>query len=113
MNSEDTAAPSSGPLDTLADTIVTSPSDARPPIVRHSQFPATIGRYRIVQVLGEGGMGTVYEAEEQHPRRRVALKVIKPGATNPNTLRRFEQESEVLGRLHHPRHRSDLRRIHR
>ena len=102
MNSEDAGTPPPAVADTLADTIVASPSDTHPPVVRHSQFPDTIGRYRIVQVLGEGGMGTVYEAEEQHPRRRVALKVIKPGATNPNTLRRFEQESEVLGRLHHP-----------
>jgi tetratricopeptide (TPR) repeat protein len=47
-------------------------------------------------------MGTVYEAEEDHPHRQVALKIIKPGATNASTLRRFEQEAEALGRLHHP-----------
>ena len=61
-----------------------------------------IGKYRILGVLGEGGMGTVYEAEQEHPRRIVALKVIRPGWTNTQTLRRFEQESQTLGRLQHP-----------
>jgi tetratricopeptide (TPR) repeat protein/predicted Ser/Thr protein kinase len=98
---DDAAVPPSSVPDSEAQTIETGVGH-RPAIVRHSQFPASIGRYRIIQVLGEGGMGTVYEAEEEHPRRKVALKVIKPGATNPMTLRRFEQESEALGRLHHP-----------
>src|SRR5262249_35482753 len=61
-----------------------------------------IGRYRIVRLLGEGGMGAVYEAEQEQPRRKVALKVIKPGLAGPELLRRFELESEALGRLHHP-----------
>src|SRR4029079_11909231 len=65
-------------------------------------LPATIGRYRIVRLIGEGGMGAVYEAEQEHPRRTVALKVIKPGMASPALLRRFEQEAEALGRLQHP-----------
>jgi len=64
--------------------------------------PANIGRYRILRLLGEGGMGAVYEAEQEQPRRIVALKVIKPGHASPELLRRFEQESQVLGRLQHP-----------
>src|SRR5262249_47191284 len=64
--------------------------------------PATIGRYRILRLLGEGGVGVVYEAEQEQPRRTVALKVIKPGLTSPELLRRFEQESQALGRLQHP-----------
>ena len=64
--------------------------------------PDTIGRYRIIRLAGEGGMGVVYEAEQEQPRRIVALKIIKPGWTNPDLLRRFEQESQALGRLHHP-----------
>src|SRR5687767_5784776 len=64
--------------------------------------PATLGPYRIIRILGEGGMGTVYEAEQAQPRRTVALKVIKAGFISPQLLRRFEQESLALGRLQHP-----------
>ena len=47
-------------------------------------------------------MGTVYLAEQEHPRRTVALKVIRPGRAEPELLKRFEQESAALGRLQHP-----------
>ena len=65
-------------------------------------FPASIGGYRILALLGEGGMGTVYQAEQKNPQRIVALKVIKLGVANEELLRRFEQEAEALGRLQHP-----------
>jgi tetratricopeptide (TPR) repeat protein/predicted Ser/Thr protein kinase len=65
-------------------------------------LPEAIGRYRVLRLLGEGGMGAVYEVEQDHPRRVVALKVIKPGLTSPELLRRFERESRALGRLQHP-----------
>jgi tetratricopeptide (TPR) repeat protein len=65
-------------------------------------LPSTIGRYRIVRLLGEGGMGTVYEAEQEQPRRTVALKVIKTGLSSPQLVWRFEQEFQALGRLQHP-----------
>ena len=61
-----------------------------------------IGAYRILGLIGEGGMGTVYRAEQQNPQRIVALKVIRLGVTGPEHLRRFEQEAELLGRLQHP-----------
>jgi len=61
-----------------------------------------IGRYTITRLIGEGGMGAVYEAEQDQPRRTVALKVIKPGLASPELLRRFAQESQALGRLQHP-----------
>ena len=64
--------------------------------------PAAIGRYRILRVLGEGGMGVVYEAEQDEPRRIVALKVIKLDLATPDRLRRFKQESQALARLQHP-----------
>lgn len=64
--------------------------------------PSTLGHYRLVRIVGKGGMGVVYEAEQDHPKRIVALKVIKPGLVTPELLRRFERESEVLARLHHP-----------
>jgi len=65
-------------------------------------FPPTIGRYRILRVLGEGGMGVVYEAEQDRPRRAVAVKIIKGAWSSPELLRRFEREAQALGRLHHP-----------
>src|SRR5882672_9650253 len=61
-----------------------------------------IGRYTITRLIGEGGMGAVYEAEQDQPKRTVALKVIKPGMASPELLRRFAQESQALGRLQHP-----------
>src|SRR5262245_17480999 len=61
-----------------------------------------IGRYTIKRLIGEGGMGAVYEAEQDQPRRTVALQVIKHGLANPELLRRFAQESQALGRLQHP-----------
>jgi len=64
--------------------------------------PARIGQYRILAKLGAGGMGVVYQAEQEHPRRIVALKVIRPGWISPQLLQRFERESEALGRLQHP-----------
>ncbi len=64
-------------------------------------LPTAIGRYRIIRLLGQGGMGAVYEAEQDQPRRIVALKVIKPGFCTPEGLRRFEHEAHALGRLQH------------
>jgi eukaryotic-like serine/threonine-protein kinase len=64
--------------------------------------PERFGRYRVIRLIGEGGMGSVYEAEQDHPQRRVALKVIKPGLAGSGLLRRFELEAEALGRLQHP-----------
>lgn len=64
--------------------------------------PAFIGKYRILKLIGEGGMGAVYQAEQDRPRRTVALKMLKSAVAAPESLRRFSQESEVLGRLEHP-----------
>ncbi len=61
-----------------------------------------IGRYRVLDRLGAGGMGVVYRAEQDRPKRTVALKVLRTGHTSPRMLRRFEFEAEVLGRLLHP-----------
>ena len=67
-----------------------------------SSFPATINRYRIIRLIGEGGMGAVYEAEQDNPRRTVALKVLKSAFATPRLLRRFAHETEALARLEHP-----------
>ena len=65
-------------------------------------LPPAIGPYRILRLLGQGGMGAVYEAEQEHPHRTVALKVIKTGLVSSELLHRFTREAEALARLHHP-----------
>jgi eukaryotic-like serine/threonine-protein kinase len=67
-----------------------------------ASHPAQIGPYRILTLIGEGAMGIVYEAEQERPHRRVALKIIRPGIATPSMLRRFEHEYDFLGRLQHP-----------
>ncbi|MCG8404546.1 MAG: serine/threonine-protein kinase, partial [Phycisphaerales bacterium] len=64
--------------------------------------PERIGQYRIKRTIASGGMGMVYEVEQERPQRRVALKVIKPGVISPQALQRFELEANILGRLEHP-----------
>ena len=56
-------------------------------------------RYEIQKSLDSGGMGTVYEALQEKPRRTVALKVMKEGIASKSALRRFEYESQILARL--------------
>ncbi len=62
-----------------------------------------IGPYRLLQQIGEGGMGAVFMAEQDRPvRRRVALKVIKPGMDSAQVLARFEAERQALALMEHP-----------
>jgi eukaryotic-like serine/threonine-protein kinase len=62
-----------------------------------------IGPYRLLQVLGEGGMGTVYLAEQTEPiKRQVALKIIKLGMDTREVVARFESERQALARMNHP-----------
>jgi serine/threonine protein kinase len=64
---------------------------------------AVIGPYKLLEQLGEGGMGVVYMAEQTHPvRRRVALKVIRPGMDSRQVLARFEAERQALALMDHP-----------
>ena len=66
-------------------------------------IPERIGRYRIIRTLGEGGMGVVYEAEQDSPRRRVAVKVMRGGRTVDDVqARMFQREVDTLARLQHP-----------
>jgi serine/threonine protein kinase/Tol biopolymer transport system component len=62
-----------------------------------------IGPYKLLSILGEGGFGVVYLAERQRPvKRRVALKVIKPGMDTKQVIARFEAERQALALLEHP-----------
>ena len=65
-------------------------------------IPREIGGYQIVDILGEGGMSVVYTAMQEHPRRKVALKVLRGGIFSPTASRRFHLEVEILGKLDHP-----------
>jgi tetratricopeptide (TPR) repeat protein len=89
------------PVGTDPDSTMTLPGAAAPTPGERC-FPGNIGHYRVLRLVGEGGMGAVYEAEQEQPRRIVALKIIKPGLASPDLLRRFEQEAHALGRLQHP-----------
>lgn len=64
-------------------------------------LPARIGRYQIVRRIGAGGMGTVFEATQENPRRSVALKLLNC-LLSADSLRRFEYEAQVLANLLHP-----------
>src|SRR5688572_21006568 len=80
------------------DTVVGRAADASA-----LKTPAAIGPYQIIGRLGEGGMGTVFEAEQQNPRRRVALKVMRGGSfVDEERVRMFAREIESLARLKHP-----------
>ncbi len=89
----------------------------RSPLVRPSQVatlvsattaadggpkPPRVGHYRALRALGVGGMGTVYEAEQDNPRRTVALKLLRLELASPGVIKRFTHEAQILGRLQHP-----------
>jgi serine/threonine protein kinase/tetratricopeptide (TPR) repeat protein len=69
-----------------------------------AERPGTIiGPYKLMEQIGEGGMGLVFVAEQQHPvRRKVALKVIKPGMDTRQVIARFEAERQALALMDHP-----------
>ncbi len=66
-----------------------------------AHMPANIGPFRLVREIASGGMGTVYEAQQERPRRTVALKVMSWGVGSEASRRRFEFEAEALARLRH------------
>ncbi len=90
-------------LELPTDTAATSDSgSATPGSYVEIPPPSKIGPYAIIDKIGEGGMGVVYKATQERPRRTVALKVIKPQMLTRHALERFNFETQVLGRLQHP-----------
>jgi serine/threonine protein kinase/Tfp pilus assembly protein PilF len=93
------------PHDKVGPVLQTPPIEE--PTESSSSLPAAaaayIGDFRVVRKLGEGGMGIVYEAEQQHPRRPVALKVIRGGVyVDEHAVKLFQREAQALARLKHP-----------
>jgi len=92
MNTEDAGVPR--PSD-ASGTVDFSPSPNGP--------GDQIGRYKLLQLIGEGGFGSVYMAEQQEPvRRKVALKIIKLGMDTKQVIARFEAERQALALMDHP-----------
>jgi len=94
-----------------AGAFMKSPAADRPrpkEVIVNQPLPAEqpgdrIGRYKLLQQIGEGGCGVVYMAEQEEPvRRRVALKVIKLGMDTKNVIARFEVERQALALMDHP-----------
>jgi serine/threonine protein kinase/WD40 repeat protein len=83
------------------DPLMSAAGKSSPPSAIHGALPSIEG-FQLVRLLGEGGMGTVYEAWQEKPRRRVALKLVRPGVMSDALLKRFSLEVDVLGRLEHP-----------
>ncbi|MFG0317888.1 MAG: serine/threonine-protein kinase, partial [Planctomycetota bacterium JB042] len=80
--------------------------DALPSVARRLAAPEVsetrVGRYRLGRVLASGGMGVVFEATQDRPRRPVAVKMMRTGLETPDGARRFRDEAEILARLRHP-----------
>jgi len=92
---------SSGYLDSPTDPMSVEPTNALPP--SFEKAGDRIGRYKLLQQIGEGGCGVVYMAEQEEPvSRRVALKVIKLGLDTKSVIARFEAERQALALMDHP-----------
>ena len=74
-----------------------------PAVSRSSEeMPMRVGVFTPIRVIGEGGMGVVFEATQEGTGRSVALKLVRAGLATPNGMRRFRQEGQLLARLNHP-----------
>ena len=86
---------------------------SRPPVPLGHHLPVAIGsmlgKYKVTEVLGRGGMGTVYAAEDPLIKRKVAIKVLSPDlAPDEKVMNRLLAEAQAAGRLNHPKRHNDL-----
>jgi serine/threonine protein kinase len=89
--------------DFLEDPSQTTSLRARPNVSAGEKPGDRIGHYTLLQQIGEGGCGVVFMAEQEEPvRRRVALKIIKPGMDTKSVIARFEAERQALALMEHP-----------
>ena len=90
----------------LEESALEAPADDEKILQVHSRGSGAgpkIGRYKLLQQIGEGGMGVVYMAEQEEPvRRKVALKIIKLGMDTKQVIARFEAERQALALMDHP-----------
>ena len=94
-------------LDARASGFLESPASTPTLTVESERLPegpgTVIGPYKLMEQIGEGGMGVVYVAEQHQPvRRKVALKIIKPGMDTKQVIARFEAERQALAMMDHP-----------
>lgn len=75
---------------------------ARSPQTVEAWRPDYVGDYKILEPIGAGGTGVVFRAQQQNPKRHVALKLLSPGSATVQTMERLQREAQILGRLHDP-----------
>lgn len=85
--------------DSESPTMPASPLDGPNPI--GGDEPRQLAGYRLVRLLGRGGMGEVWQAQQERPNRRVAIKLVRGDLFSASMRRRFDIEAEALGRLSH------------
>lgn len=95
---------SDAPSTFLATVVTNDPPRARSSVSARFEGPgSTIGRYKLLQEIGEGGMGSVFMAAQEEPvKRRVAVKIVKQGMDTRQVVARFEAERQALALMDHP-----------
>ena len=91
------------PTDFMKDPVMDASAPTVPDASRSEESAPMIGRYKLLERIGEGGFGEVWMAEQREPvKRRVALKILKPGMDSRQIVARFEAERQALAMMDHP-----------
>jgi serine/threonine protein kinase len=98
--------PADKPSDDVSRSIFapgTEPSELQPdPLAPHLRPGDRVGNFKLIRLIGRGGMGSVWEAEERSLQRKVALKLIRPERIDDKAIAMFQREARAGGRLSHP-----------